>query len=578
MSTKRAGTKVLALLAGSTLALTACATSSSGGAGGSSSNAPAPVTIKWGYAQEFSAYNANTNDGNALANTVVLNQVLRGFVFFNPDGTIGHDTDFGTFEKTADNPLTVKYHINPKAVWSDGVPVDCDDIALTWLANSSLTGEKGFSAASTAGFDQMNAPACKAGDKDFTITYKTPFADWEGGVFYWVNIMPAHIVEKQAGMTKKIVDYVSTPTSPDLAKAIDFYNKGWALNPGDLKKDIMPSDGPYVIDSWTAGQSLTLKANPKWWGKPAKSQTVVIRYIADDAQAQALQNGEINVMQPQPQVDILNQLKQLGDKVKVTTGDEFTFEHLDFNFKTAFADKNLREAFALCVPRQEIVNNLVVPTQPSAKILESRFVFPFQKEYTSDYTGALGATQYDTVNIAKAKQLLQAAGKTGMTVRIGWRKNPTAPNKRRADTVSLIQASCGQAGFKVVDSGTSTFFDKELPNGNFDVAMFAWIGSPLVTANAPIYQTRAGGKGNQNMGYYTNPKVDADFTQLNQTLDRAKQVDLLKQIDTQLWTDLATIPLFAYPSLVATDSKIQNVKLNTTQQYLTWNAEDWSLG
>jgi ABC-type transport system substrate-binding protein len=577
LSTKRTGSKVLALLAGSTLALTACATSSSGGAGASSSSATsAPITIKWGYAQEFSAYNANTNDGNALANIVVLNQLLRGFVYFKPDGSIGHDTDFGTFEKTSDNPLTVKYHINPKAVWSDGKPVNCDDVTLTWLANSNLTGDKGFNAASTAGYEQMNAPQCKAGDKDFTITYKKPFADWEGGVFNWTSILPAHLVEAQAGMTKTFVDYASTPTSPDLAKAIDFYNKGWAFNPGQLNKDITLSDGPYLIDSWTGGQSLTLKANPKWWGTPPKAQTVVIRYIADDAQAQALQNGEINVMEPQPQVDILNQLKQQGSKVNVQTGDQFSFEHLDFNFKTAFADKNLRQAFALCVPRQQIVNNLIVPTNPTAKVLESRFVFPFQKQY-SDFAGKIGDSQYDTVDIAKAKQLVTAAGKTGMTVRIGWLKNPTAPNKRRADTIALIQASCGQAGFKIVDAGSSTFFDKELPNGNFDVALFAWIGSPLVTANPPIYQTKAGGLGGQNNGQYSNPQVDAEFTQLNQELNPDKQFALLKQIDTQLWTDLATIPLFAFPNVVATDSKVQNVKMNTTQQDLTWNAQDWTL-
>ncbi|HET9657091.1 MAG TPA: ABC transporter family substrate-binding protein [Kineosporiaceae bacterium] len=576
MSTKRTGSKVLALLTGSTLALTACATSS-GGSSSSSSASSAPVTIKLGYAQEFSAYNSNTSDGGGiLANPLVLNQVLRGFVYFRPDGSVGHDTDFGSLEKTSDNPLTVKYRINPKATWSDGKPVECDDVTLTWLANSSLTGDKGFNAASTVGYEQMNPPACKAGDKDFTVTYKSPFADWEGGVFNWTSILPAHIVEAQAGMTKTFVDYAATPTSPDLAKAIDFYNKGWAFNAGQLKKDIIPSSGPYVIDSWAGGQSLTLKANPKWWGAQPKAQTLIVRIIADDAQAQALQNGEINVMEPQPQVDILNQLKQQGSKVSVQSGDQYSFEHLDFNFKSMFADKNLREAFALCVPRQEIVNNLVVPSNPKAKILESRFTFPFQKEYSASVAG-IGSEAYDTVNIAKAKQLVTAAGKTGAEVRIGWKKLPTAPNKRRADTIALIQASCAQAGFKVVDAGTSTFWDKELPDGNFDVAMFGWVGSPLVSGNPPIYQTRAGGKGMQNNGYYSNPQVDALLTELNQELNADKRMALLKKIDTQLWTDLATIPLFAFPNLVATDSKIQNVKMNTTQQDVTWNAQEWTL-
>jgi ABC-type transport system substrate-binding protein len=575
LSTQRTGTQVLALLAGSALALSACATSSSGGSGAASSATSAPITITWGYAQEFSGYNSNTNDGVSLSNTVVLNQVQRGFVYFAPDGTIARDKDFGTFEKTSDSPLTVKYSINPEAVWSDGKQVECDDVVLTWLANSNTTGDKGFSSASTTGYDQMNAPACKAGDKEFTVTYKEPFADWEA-VFNWTSILPAHIVEAQAGMTKTFVDYVANPASPELAKAIEFYNKGWQFNPGQLKKDIIPSMGPYSIDSWTGGQSLTLKANPKWWGAPAKAQTIVIRIIADDAQAQALQNGEINVMEPQPQVDIVNQLKQLGDKVKVQSGDQFSFEHLDFNFKGAFADKRLREAFALCVPRQEIVNNLIVPQNPNAKILESRFIYPFQPQY-EDFASGVGGAAYDTVNLAKAKQLVTAAGKTGVTVKIGWRKNPTAPNKRRADTIALVKASCAQAGFNVVDAGTNTFFDKELPNGNFDVALFAWIGSPLVTSNAAIYQTKAGGRGGQNNGQYSNPTVDKDLDGLNKELDKDKQLALLKKVDTQLWTDLATIPLFAFPNIVATDNKVENVTMNTTQQDLTWNAQEWNL-
>jgi peptide/nickel transport system substrate-binding protein len=358
LSAKRTGSKVLALLAGSALALTACATSS-GGSGATSGAKRAPITIKLGYAQEFTAYNSNTVDRSALANTLVLNQVLRGFYYFKPDGTLAPDSDFGSYEKTSDNPLTIKYKSTPGGS-SDGEPVDCDDIVLTWLANSTLTGDKGFSSSNPAGYDVMNPPACKDGDKEATVTYKTPFADWEGR-FNWTSIMPAHIVEAQGGLTKSIVEYATKPKSPDLVKAIDFYNKGWALSPGQLKKDVMPSSGPYLIDSWAAKESITLRANPKWWGTPPKAEKIVIRIIADDHQAQALQNGEIDVMEPQPQVDIVNQLKQQGDKVKVQYSYSYSLEHLDFNFRGAFGDKRLREAFALCVPRQAIVNHLVKP-------------------------------------------------------------------------------------------------------------------------------------------------------------------------------------------------------------------------
>jgi len=160
-----------------------------------------------------------------------------------------------------------------------------------------------------------------------------------------------------------------------------------------------------------------------------------------------------------------------------------------------------------------------------------------------------------------------------MTVRIGWRKDPENLNQRRADTVALVKASCEQAGFKIVDSGTPDFFDKQWPAGNWDVDMFAWIGSPTVTGSNDIFKTGGG----QNPGKYSNPQVDKLLDQLATSLDRDDQVSILKQIDTQLWSDLATIPLFAHPGIVATTSSAEGVVYNATQQELSWNSWEWNL-
>jgi peptide/nickel transport system substrate-binding protein len=243
-----------------------------------------------------------------------------------------------------------------------------------------------------------------------------------------------------------------------------------------------------------------------------------------------------------------------------STEDQFTYEHWDYNFGGVFKDKRLREAFTKCLPRQQIIDNLIKPQNPDAKILQSRFIFPFQKEYSQFETG-VGGEAYNTVDIPGAKALLTQAGKIGLPVRIGWRKDPEALNQRRADTVALVKASCDQAGFKVIDSGTPSFFDKEWPAGNWDVDMFAWIGSPTVTGSNDTFKTGGG----QNPGKYSNKEVDALLDKLATTLDREGQVAILKQIDTALWTDLATIPLFAHPGIVATTSNAEGVTYNATQ-------------
>jgi peptide/nickel transport system substrate-binding protein len=527
-----------------------------------------PSSITWAYEQEFSGYNLNTPAGATQANLVVLNGVLSGFWQFGSKGEILRTPDLGTYEKTAEDPLTVRYTINPKAVWSDGTPISCDDIVFAWLANSGVTGPKGFAAASRAGVEDMAKPQCAPGGT-VKIVYKRPFADWstQWGVG---SILPSHVVARQGGLTKPWTELADDPRSPQLAKAIAFYNSGWSLRPGELKKDLMPSSGPYLIASWRAGQSLTLKANPRWWGAAPKSPTIVIRFVGGAAQPQALQNGEVQVIDPQPQVDLVRQLRAMGDSIRLTAAEAFRYEHLDFGFRGVFKDRTMREAFAKCVPRQRIVDNLVKPQNPDASVMQSRFVYPFQRRYPRFAAGA-GGDGYTAVDIVGARKLL--AGRTPR-VRLGWYKDPTALNKRRADTVALIQASCGQAGFRVVDAGTPTFLDQEWVDGNYDLALFTWNGSPLVAGAADFFTSTAG----NNTTGYASSRVDHLARSLAMEADPGRQRSLLLQIDRQLWADLVTIPLFALPAVLATATDVGGIRFNATAVDVTWNLGEWTRG
>ncbi|WP_460434666.1 ABC transporter family substrate-binding protein [Angustibacter speluncae] len=565
------GAKILALLAGGSIALAACSTggdtptasetSADGGA------ATKDITITVAHEQEFSAYNNGTSQDNAVKNTVVLNQVQTGFWEFGEDGTVQPIEEFGTYEKTSDDPLTVEYSINPDAVWSDGEAIDCDDIMLFWAANSG-TYDQGetimFDTASTAGVELMEKPTCEDGDKDFTIVYTDQYSDWIAGVS---GILPAHVAEEQSGV-EDIIAAVQEDDTASLQKVADFWNTGWRFNPGEIDEALVPSSGPYKIGAWEPGQSITLEANEEYWGTPAVAKTVIIRFIEQESQAQALQNGDIQIAEPQPNPDVISQLEAVGDQITVAQGDEFTYEHLDFNFAGAMADANLRRAFALCVPRDQIVESLIKPVNANAEVANSRFVYGFQPAY-EDVVGAIYDGSYDTANIEEAKALVDAAGAAGTVVRIGY----NTPNQRRTNEVDLIRASCNQAGFDVQDAGQADFFDAGLAGGNFDVALFAWSGSPLISGNSSIFTTGGG----QNNGKYTNTEIDTLLPQLDVTPDPDEQVELIKQIEKILWDDLATIPIFYFPGVVAYDNTVENVTFQPSQSQVTWNMQKWDL-
>ena len=73
------------------------------------------------------------------------------------------------------------------------------------------------------------------------------------------------------------------------------------------------SSGPWIFDSWAKGQSITVQKNPRFKASIApamKLDRVVFRYILDtNARFQSLKANEGQVMEPQPQLQIAELMK-----------------------------------------------------------------------------------------------------------------------------------------------------------------------------------------------------------------------------------------------------------------------------
>ncbi|MFF4416898.1 ABC transporter family substrate-binding protein [Streptosporangium sp. NPDC001559] len=570
---RRSG-RFLSALVGGVLVLSAC------GVGGSGPATSEPVSsgarsITYAYEQEFHSYNNNTAAENATRNAGPLQRVLTGFWFYGENGEITPDRDFGRYVKTSDDPLTVKYTINDKAVWSDGTPIDCDDVLLWWGFKSGRI--KGFSTSGTTGVEDTRLPACEKGDRSFSLVYDKPFADWIAGGPGATELLPAHVVERQGGLSEdEFIAAVKARDAKKLEKAIKFFNDGWVSEVSLPPAELIPSSGPYKLSKMDTGQSLTLVANDRWWGTPAATPTVIERFITLDEQAEALHNREVQIIEPQPGPGVLKELRQIKG-VKVNVADQYTYEHLDFNVDSSpFKDKRLRQAFAKCVPRQLIVDSLIKPVIPNAKPLEIRNVAPFQANAAAVIAASGGAGVYGKQDIEGARALVAEAGRTGVEVKIGYQ----TPNPRRTVEVQLIINACAKAGFKVVDKGSDDFFGTVMPANGYDVALFAWSASALVSGWASTYTTpvRCDGesKGNNN-GCYSSRRVDRLIRKLNATVDLNAQIPIIGEIEKQLWEDVATIPLFQHASLSAWDEKIGNVVPNPAQSTITWNMDRWSL-
>ncbi|MCV7683937.1 ABC transporter family substrate-binding protein [Micrococcus luteus] len=527
-------------------------------------------------ADDFLSYNGLQSNTYTTYNSAVADRMFSSFWYFGTDGSIIPDKDFGTYEKTSDDPLTVKYTISDDAKWSDGTPVTAGDFIVHWAANNDTIKAEG---AETPLFDSISfeqgkyipeAPEGEADGKEFTVTYPEPYADWE---ILISTALPAHIVAKEAGMSfEELVTAAKEKDVEALTPAAEFWNDGWDFSPGELPDaSLVPSMGPYKFKDggWQAGQSITLEANPEYWGTPAATKELVLRFADPKTHVQALQNGDLDVIEPQATVDTLQQLEGLGDDVNVQTGDQLTWEHVDFNRGegSVFADSpELREAFALCLPRQQIVDNLIKPIYADAQVMNAREVFPFQENY-QEVVDAAYPEEMDQPNIEKAKELVEKSGVSTPTVRLGYQ----AGNQRRTETVALIKSSCDQAGFDVQDTNSPVFFKEVMPAGDYDAALYAWAGSGQKASGANIYQS----DGAQNQQSYNNPEVDAAWDKLATSLDEDEQLEQVKTIEKLLWEDFQAIPLYAHPGLVGHKADVANVRDTAAQSGALWNVEQW---
>jgi peptide/nickel transport system substrate-binding protein len=529
------------------LVLAACSGGGGGGTGSSTTAIKDGGILSYAADQEPTGFNNNTSKDNG---TSVLNVVINMFppVFrLHPDFSVrlnGELMDSAT--QTSADPQTIVYKLKPEAVWSDGTQVTADDFVYLW---KNLNGSvKGNDVAATTGYDQIKSVKGSDDGKTVTVVFAEPFSDWKS-LFY--GLLPAHYMAKVPG--------------------------GW--NTGlDKHPEKIPVNGPFKVSTWEQGQSLTLVRNDKYWGPKAHLDSVVFRFLPESTtQPAALQNNEVDLIYPQPQLDLVAQVKALPD-VTSELNIGLSFEHFDFNFKNQhLADPAVRRAIATGMNIPELVNRTVKQFTDQAQPLGNRIWLPGQKYY-QDHFG-----EYGKGDTAAATKLLEGAGyakgadgiyaKDGQ--RLSLRISTTAGNQLRETQEQLFQAQMKDIGveIKIANADSTKLFGDWLPNGNFDIANFGWVGNPFaISSSQDIYRTGGG----SNYGQYASSKVDQLFAQAVREVDEARSAELGNQIDQQLTADMATIPLYAKPTYLAVRKTFTGVGDNATQEGPFWNSNLWA--
>ena len=523
-------------------------------------------TLTYSLEKTIDNWNVLTSAGDTFETAEIENSIYPNVFNVLPDLNPTLNTDLMvSADVTSPSPQTIVYKINPKAVWSDGKPINADDFIYLWKEQDGTDCPK-CDINSTTGYAQIQSVVGSDNGATVTVVFKTPFSDWKS---LFSNLMPYHAAVPQG------LDPVSLEKS---------WDTGFAAVP-------TISGGPYVVSDFQKDQSVTTTANPKWYGaKGPFLDKIIYRMITDATQEPpALTNGEIDAMYPQPEVDLIKQLDGMQN-INYQLDLGLVFEHIDLNLQNpALQNVALRKALFTAVDVKGMIARTAGQTDPGITPLGNRMFVPGQKGYQDDIT----SFGYGTGDVAGAQKILTDAGYKITGGKLMDPKGVAVPsllmrytvgNAVRATECQLFAAAAKQLGVTVTVSPTDSLggtLTQKDANHKYDIIVFAWVATPFGSSNATIYQTDvaqgAAGNWGSNYGHYANAAVDAALKDSTTTTDPNQEIADLNTADKQLSADAYTLPLYQKPLILAYNSKFANIRDNATSVGPPYNTQEWGI-
>jgi peptide/nickel transport system substrate-binding protein len=417
--------------------------------------------------------------------------------------------------------LTWTYHIRHGVKWSDGVPLTAKDVAYTFTRDIAPGSTE---LADNTAYVANITSAVATGPYTVVMRVKKPTPAMNRLI---VSILPEHI-------------WKNVPES----KVSTFANS----NP--------VGSGPFVVTNFAENQSITLKANPHYWGgKPGISKLIFQKFDNPSAEAFALKNGSIDFAEGL--TTLLYKSLKGAPGVALNDAPSGNFDELAFNNgaatvsghpigdgNPALKDINVRHAISYSMDLPLLVRRVLLGTgSPGTSIIP-----PIYPQY--HYSPPPGSLY--TYEPAKARQILTAdgwkAGPGGIRVKNGKQLSLRLFIRNQSPVESqaapYIKSWLNAIGIKVT---TSFMSDSQLTqvigDGDYDMFVWGWGVEPNPDFQLSVFtcgQRSVGSNGKYTPGwsdsFFCNNAYDNLYAQ-QKSLDGAARAKVVRQMQQMLYTD-----------------------------------------
>lgn len=414
------------------------------------------------------------------------------------------------------DPLTYVVHLRPGVTFSDGRPLTADDVVF------SMNRVRDPKLASYWAFFAQRVKSIRAVDAE-TVRIEMSKPD---AIFYPMLATPmAQVVEKR--YVERMGDRYGAPDGGVMCT------------------------GPYTLQRWRKGDSITLARNDRWWNRakrPQRAAQVQFDFVTDDATlTSALSNGDVDGVYDPPAAAIqrLGGTAAAGGKqvfLGPSTRQQVLIPTRLSDPKSPLSNLKLREALAKSIDYGGVIKTFLAGTGEPLRAIVPPGGWGTAKDV---YKAAYEQLPAPALDLAAAKRLVAESGVKSPAITIAVPGD--IPQYRSLG--ETIQSNAQQAGFKVTL--------RSLPSADF----YALFSDPKARAKVDAFFTDyyadipdplelymqigiPGGAG--DFGGYKQPAVAKLLEQARGTVDDRRRALLTAQAQKQMTSDLVWIPI-AYP-------------------------------
>ncbi|MGA2819188.1 MAG: ABC transporter substrate-binding protein [Anaerolineales bacterium] len=475
--------------------------------------------------------------------------------------------------------MKATFHLKPGIEWSDGVALSSEDSVFSFEVAKS-------SEAHLTPFQQDRIEGTQSYQKvdDLTVQWigLPGYLDPEYSLGFWTPL-PAHQLEKVA------------PGDLLTSEATTHEPMGW---------------GPYEIKDWQAGRYILLQKNPHYWraaeGLPHFDE-LEFRFVGADADSgiAALLAGECYVVdQTVPLDDRLDLLKQLKNRGLLALADSTGTDwvHADFDIAPAapysyqhpawFSDVRMRQAVALCMDRQAVVDQVLA----GESLVPGSYVSPLSPVYNPQVPAYLYDPQQGMKLLDAMGWRLPQAGPQTVRVAVGVAAVPPGTPLRinywaidslqsRA-VVEILAASLARCGIQT----DVQFFGSSLLQGGsdspvfgrqFDMAQFGWISGPdpacEIYLSSQIPGPANGWQGQNDTGFSNADFDQACFLSQSSLHESESYAQNAKSAQAIFAENLPSVPLYLKVKVAITRPGLTGLTMNPTAADDMWNIEEFDI-